>query len=295
MTKEEASRVIEKRATERGGLISILEEIQAREGFLSEDALRLVAEKTGRSLTDVYGVATFYRAFSLKRRGKHLVSVCLGTACHVRGGQAVVQEFSRELEIPPGGTTPDQEFTLETVNCLGACALGPIVVADGRYISKVRPNQVEQILANCRAGRQAPDEESDIESLSLPVMCPSCNHLLLNASRLIDGQPAISLSMRVEQREGRIELSSCYGSDRARCEPCVDNGAILHVSCPYCHASLVDNDCCDKCEAPMAGLPIAGGGVLNICLRWGCNARALDLSQSPKHDPNRPTEPKADE
>jgi NADH:ubiquinone oxidoreductase subunit E len=277
VTKDEASRVIEKRATERGGLISILEEIQASEGFLPEDVLRLVAEKTNRSLTDVYGVATFYRAFSLKPRGKHLVSVCLGTACHVRGGQAVAQAFSRELGVGPGETTPDQEFTLETVNCLGACALGPIVVADGRYLSKVRPNQVKQILADCRAGHLSPREKSEVEPLKLLVKCPSCNHALLEKTRLIDGQPAIELSTRVEQREGRIALSSLYGSSGARCEPGVDDGAVLPAFCPHCRASLVDSYSCDECEAPVASLAIAGGGTFRICLRWGCNTRTLDL------------------
>jgi NADH-quinone oxidoreductase subunit E len=130
----------------RGSLIAILEEIQLHYGYLPEAALRTVSEKTGHSLVDVYGVATFYRSFSLKPRGKHLICVCLGTACHVRGAPRIADEFQRQLGINAGGTTPDGEFTLETVNCLGACALGPVAVVDGRYFSNVDTAGVKRIL-----------------------------------------------------------------------------------------------------------------------------------------------------
>ena len=117
--------------TSNKGLIAILEQIQAKYGYLPESKLKEVSETTGKSMVDIYGVATFYRAFSLKPRGKHLVSVCQGTACHVRNSTAVADEFCKKLDVKPGNTTNDKEFTLETVNCLGACALGPIVVVDG--------------------------------------------------------------------------------------------------------------------------------------------------------------------
>ena len=128
MTAEYVSGIVDAHEGKRGGLIAILQDIQARCGYLPADALKTVANKTGRPLVDVYGVATFYNAFSLKPRGKHVCSVCLGTACHVRGGPVIAEEFGRNLKVEPGETTADREFTLETVNCLGACALGPIVV-----------------------------------------------------------------------------------------------------------------------------------------------------------------------
>lgn len=142
--------IVEKYGRERGSLIAALEEIQAAYGYLPDQALRIVANGTGRSLVDVYGVATFYRSFSLQPRGKRLITVCLGTACHVRGGQQIVEEFQRQLRISAGETTADREFTLETVNCLGACALGPIVVVDGVYFPNVDTPQVKQILKKVR-------------------------------------------------------------------------------------------------------------------------------------------------
>jgi len=135
-----------------GGLISILEEIQAQYGYLPEESLGIVSQRTGRSLVDIYGVATFYRFFSLQPKGKHLVCAGLGTACHVRGAPRIVAELQHQLGIKAGQTTPDKEFTLETVNCLGACALGPVVVIDGHYFSKVRKSKVKQLLEQGREG-----------------------------------------------------------------------------------------------------------------------------------------------
>ena len=134
MNPQAILKILETHRGERGELIAILEEIQAKYSYLPEEALRIVAEKTGRSLVDVYGVATFYKSFSLKPRGKHLISVCTGTACHVRGASNIAEAFGRQLGIKTGETTPDKEISLETLNCLGACALGPIVVVDGHYV-----------------------------------------------------------------------------------------------------------------------------------------------------------------
>ena len=145
-------RILEKHTKDRGGLIAILEEIQTEYGYLPEKALRMVGDTTGRSLVDIYGVATFYRSFSLEPRGKHLICACLGTACHVRGAPRVVEEFERQLGIEAGQTTADKEFTLETVNCLGACALGPIVVVDNHYFSNMDTARVKHILEEARAG-----------------------------------------------------------------------------------------------------------------------------------------------
>ena len=130
----------------RDSLISILQDIQSEYRYLPEDALRAVASQLELPLIQVYGVATFFRAFSLKPRGEHIVSVCLGTACHIRGAPAVLDEVKRQLGIEPGETTKNMRFTLETVNCLGACALGPIVVVDGKYHGQMSPGKVKKVL-----------------------------------------------------------------------------------------------------------------------------------------------------
>lgn len=128
-------------------LISVLEEIQARYRYLPREAMILVGEGLGLPLSQVYSVATFYNAFSLERRGRHGVCVCVGTACHVRGAQPVLARLEETLHIKPGETTADWSYSLETVHCLGACALGPIVVVDGEYSGQMNASKVDDLLA----------------------------------------------------------------------------------------------------------------------------------------------------
>ena len=127
-------------------LISVLEEIQAHYRYLPRDAMILVSEALGVPLSQVFSVATFYNAFSLERRGRHGICVCVGTACHVRGSQRVLNRLEESLGIKPGETTPDWNYSLDTVHCLGACALGPIVVIDGEYSGQVTANKVDELL-----------------------------------------------------------------------------------------------------------------------------------------------------
>ena len=130
---EKLDSLINKYGAKREALIPLLQDIQSFINWLPEEVIREVARRLQIPLIDVYGIVTFYRSFSLKPRGKHSITVCLGTACHVRGGQRIVDSISRELGIKPGETTKDLQFTLETVNCLGCCAIGPIVVVDDEY------------------------------------------------------------------------------------------------------------------------------------------------------------------
>ena len=141
--EEKVEEIILEYGSSRDSLISILQDVQSEYQYLPESILKLVARKLGLPLIQVYGVATFFKAFSLKPRGKHLLSVCLGTACHVRGAPAVLDEVERRLCIEPGETSEDMQFTLETVNCLGACALGPIMVMDGEYHGQMVPGKVQ--------------------------------------------------------------------------------------------------------------------------------------------------------
>ena len=128
------------------GLTTILQDIQDEYNYLPPEAMERVAEKLGLPLTQVLHVATFYKAFSLEPRGEHLITVCLGTACHVRGGARLVEQVERLLKIRAGGTTPDLKFTLETVNCVGSCALGPVMIVDGEYYGKMVSSKVGRVL-----------------------------------------------------------------------------------------------------------------------------------------------------
>ena len=139
-------RIISQALQADGSLIAALEGIQARYRYLPTEALVLVSERLGVPLSQAYSVATFYHAFSLNPKGKHSLRVCMGTACHVRGSRQVLERLETKLGVRAGGTTRDRCFTLETVNCLGACALGPIVMADSEYTGQVTPQKADQLL-----------------------------------------------------------------------------------------------------------------------------------------------------
>jgi len=139
--------IIKSNGGQRASIISILQELQSIHNYLPEKELRYISEKLSIPLIDLFSIASFYNAFSLTPRGKHLVQVCLGTACHVRGAHRVLDETKKQLSIKPDETTEDQGFTLKTVNCLGACALGPIVVVDDEYHGNTRSQKVNAILA----------------------------------------------------------------------------------------------------------------------------------------------------
>ncbi len=141
----ELVKTIERNGTS-DSLISVLEEIQNEYRYLPREAMVLVSERMGVPLSQVYSVATFYNAFSLVPRGKHTVCVCTGTACHVRGTVPILNHLENKLGIQPGETTPDREITLETVNCLGCCALGPVVVLDDEYEGQMTPKKVDKLL-----------------------------------------------------------------------------------------------------------------------------------------------------
>ena len=139
--------IINKYGGNHDSVIAILQDIQSEYHYLPETALRVVAKSLELPLIQVYGVATFFKAFSLKPRGEYLIKLCVGTACHVRGAQPALDEVKRQLGIEPSETTKDMRFTLETVNCLGACALGPIMVVDEEYHGEMSPKKIKKILS----------------------------------------------------------------------------------------------------------------------------------------------------
>ncbi|MBN1592146.1 MAG: NADH-quinone oxidoreductase subunit NuoE [Candidatus Coatesbacteria bacterium] len=132
--------------TGRGRLISALAKIQKKHGYLPEDALSELSRKMGISKSEVYGVATFYSQFKFDPPAKHTLHICLGTACHVRGGMKILESVRKRFKVNPGETTEDRKFALERVACLGCCALAPVVVLDGEIHGKMTPESVDKLI-----------------------------------------------------------------------------------------------------------------------------------------------------
>ncbi|MEE8190246.1 MAG: NAD(P)H-dependent oxidoreductase subunit E [Candidatus Scalindua sediminis] len=130
----------------RSALIHVLQDVQQEYNYLPGDILEDISNELDIPISQVYSAAAFYENFHLEPRGKHIVSVCLGTACHVRGAQRVLESIENQLKIKEGETTDDMEFTLERVNCLGACAMGPMVVYDGRYHGNLDTRKAGKII-----------------------------------------------------------------------------------------------------------------------------------------------------
>ncbi len=142
--------ILENMNKSSGELIEVLQEVQETYTYLPEEILRAVAEKLNVPLIEVFRVANFYKAFTLQPRGKHLLTICMGTACHVKGAPKFLDEVLSQLDIQPGETTDDGEVTVETVNCLGACALAPVVVIDGKYYDHMTAGKLRSLIQETR-------------------------------------------------------------------------------------------------------------------------------------------------
>ena len=131
-------------------LIEVLQDMQAEYGYLPEEGLCTVSERLGLRPIEVYRVASFYKAFTLMPHGRHSLTLCLGTSCHVRGSEMLLDTVQGLLDIVPGQTTKDGSFTLQTVNCLGCCALGPVAVLDDAYHDHMTPRKLRQLVTAAR-------------------------------------------------------------------------------------------------------------------------------------------------
>jgi NADH:ubiquinone oxidoreductase subunit E len=150
MSENALETILENRCSQPHQLIEVLQDVQETFGYISEEAMTTVSKELGVPVIEVYRVANYYKAFSLAPRGRHVITVCMGTACHVRGAPRMLDEVRGQLGIEPGQTTSDGMFTLERVNCLGACALGPIVVMDGKYHRNMTPNKLRKLVQSVR-------------------------------------------------------------------------------------------------------------------------------------------------
>ena len=146
--------IVDKYQEKRTALISILHDVQDRYKYLPDEALKMVASRLRMDINEIYGVATFYKSFTLTPQGKHSVTLCLGTACHVRGGPKILRELKGLLHIEPGQTTADRQFSLNVVNCLGVCAIGPVVMVDRRFYGEMNPIKARKIIEKLNGNRR---------------------------------------------------------------------------------------------------------------------------------------------
>jgi len=160
------ARIIEKVVTrydcDHGMLIPMMQDIQAELGYLPPDRLRELAARLDVPLTRVYGVATFYTTFRLTPRGRHDVTLCMGTVCYLKGSPQIAEAIRREFRVEPGSTTDDRLFTLQAVNCVGACAVAPVMLVDGEYHQNVTPELALKILRELGADESDGEEETKL-------------------------------------------------------------------------------------------------------------------------------------
>lgn len=148
---EKLAEVIKAHKNQKGALMPVLQQAQNIFGCVSEDVQKAIAEGLGVTLSEVYGVATFYSQFSLQPKGQYVCGVCLGTACYVKGSQAVLDRLCSELQIEPGNTTADGLFTVQATRCLGACGLAPVMMINDEVYGRLTPDQIPDILAKYKA------------------------------------------------------------------------------------------------------------------------------------------------
>jgi len=150
----ETKSILSQHRAGRSSLIAVLQDIQERCGFLSQETIEQLEKQTGISANEIYGVASFYTQFRFSPPGEHTAQVCLGTACHVRGGQRILREIEQQLGITAGGITEDGKFDLQRVACLGCCALAPVVTIDGKVHARMNVKKIPALLAQYGGGRK---------------------------------------------------------------------------------------------------------------------------------------------
>ena len=157
MSEIPVSEILDRYPTDRTSVLAVMEDVQAAYKYLPREALEAVADGLAMKLSEVYQLATFYKAFSLTPKGDYIVKVCLGTACHVGGGPRILTAAEKNLGLKAGSTSPDYKFSLEAIRCVGACALGPMVLINDRPYSKMTPAKVDELLERLRSGELAPE------------------------------------------------------------------------------------------------------------------------------------------
>ena len=150
MDMNSVDKIIENYKGAPSSLLAIMQDVQDEARYLPREAMERIAERLSVPIARVYQMATFFDSFHLEPRGKHICTVCMGTACHVRGATRLVEQLERDLDIESGGTTEDMMFTIEEVNCVGACALGPLVIIDDKYHGNMTSSSIQKVVKRIR-------------------------------------------------------------------------------------------------------------------------------------------------
>ncbi len=164
MDLSEVEAILDSKGTEPFAVMEVLQDVQDTLRYIPEEAIVQISQRLDVPLIEVFRLANFYKAFSLKPRGRHMVTVCAGTACHVQGTPRLLDTILGVLNTKPGETTADGAFTVETVNCLGACALAPVVVIDGRYYDHMTPGKVQALIEDIRFDDALEEDEDEEEA-----------------------------------------------------------------------------------------------------------------------------------
>ena len=160
MPPQTLDQILEGRRSQPNQLIEVLQDIQKDYGYISKEAMQTVSQGLGVPIIEVYRVASFYKAFRLKPSGKHVLTMCMGTACHVRSSSLLLDQATGQLGVKPGEVTPDGLFSIEHVNCLGACALGPIVTENGSYHDHMTPGKLRKLITTL--GNQKTEDKQNV-------------------------------------------------------------------------------------------------------------------------------------
>ncbi len=150
MELQNVDTIIDANGADASSLLAIMQDVQDEARYLPREAMNRISQRLSIPIAQVYRMATFFESFHLEPRGKHICTVCMGTACHVRGASRLVEQLERDLDIPSGGTTKDMTFTIEEVNCVGACALGPLVIIDGDYKGNMTSGKLQKVVKKMR-------------------------------------------------------------------------------------------------------------------------------------------------
>ena len=189
MATQEVNRILKRYGSDPTDIIAILQDVQQTYRYLPKDVMETLATKLDIPLSRVYHLATFFRAFSLEPRGKHEMHVCMGTACHVRGAPRILEALERGLKVKAGETTKDMQVTLETVNCVGACALGPVVVVDGESKGKLNPQRAERLLKQIEPEAAAPKKKAHARKAASAVKKTSKTKTKSAAKKAVSAKP----------------------------------------------------------------------------------------------------------